>query len=225
MKKQLTFLLLITLSLISCNSSSEKIENLQKQIDEQNAELEKQKEELNNKLLESQETIETISSVDMNSESYKKNRIEDIKRWFYDLQSFKMRNCKNKTLVSFDQLGSDSEPMEFENTLKTCNPKDDFQIIEANLNGYEWMEEVNLYKKNNKLFFIFITGGAEGYSYERRYYLNENEALIQEYEKEAENGEEIKGPNKIVKSNLGKDIHRVLSDEFRRINEINKNGR
>jgi len=65
--------------------------------------------------------------------------------------------------------------------------------------GYEWGQEVSIYKRKGKIFFIFVTGGAETWSYEYRYYFDADENLIRHLVKEADYGNEISGPNKEIK--------------------------
>jgi hypothetical protein len=62
------------------------------------------------------------------------------------------------------------------------------------------------------VFFILIKGSSEGYLYERRYYCNQDEKLIQQLDRDGEG--ELKANNTENKENLFKNIKVVLSDEF-----------
>ena len=49
--------------------------------------------------------------------------------------------------------------------------------------------------KNDKIFFVFISGGSDGGDYELRYYCNEDEKIIKELWRSADLGEELTGIN------------------------------
>jgi NADH:ubiquinone oxidoreductase subunit F (NADH-binding) len=63
------------------------------------------------------------------------------------------------------------------------------------------------------VFFVLIKGASEGYVYERRYYCNEDEKLIQQLDREGEGGE-LKANNVENKTDLNKNIKVVLADDF-----------
>lgn len=80
--------------------------------------------------------------------------------------------------------------------------------------GYEWAQEVSIYKRKGKIFFIFVTGGAETWSYEYRYYFDTDENLIRHLVKEADYGNEISGPNKEIKIDAKKKNVNVCAKEY-----------
>ena len=140
-------------------------------------------------------------------------RINDIRAWYSQIQNLGLKNCKQKTRVKYDSFSPETEKMPFDQVASRCKLTDEFELIEGNLSGYEWSYTVHIYKKNQKIFFIFIEGGAESWSYERRYYCDKDENVIRHLEREAEGGEEVRGPQKEMKIN-NQNIREYLKSDF-----------
>jgi hypothetical protein len=140
-------------------------------------------------------------------------RINDIRAWYSQIQNLGLKNCKQKTRVKYDSFSPETEKMPFDQVASRCKLTDEFELIEGNLSGYEWSYTVHIYKKNQKVFFIFIEGGAEGWSYERRYYCDKDENVIRHLEREAEGGEEVRGPQKEMKIK-NQNIREYLKSDF-----------
>jgi hypothetical protein len=146
-------------------------------------------------------------------------RIEEIRNWYTEIQKIGLKNCQTKRKTRFENgLIPESERMPFEQVVKTCKLNEDFDIIKGEFSGYEWAQQVSICKKNGKVFFIFVTGGAESWSYEYRYYFDTDENLIRHLEREAEGGEEISGPNKQIKIDPKKrSVHDCAKDYLKEI--------
>ena len=150
-----------------------------------------------------------------------KSRIDEIRKWYTEVQSLGMKNCQTKRKTEYDRLSLESEKIPFEQVVKTCRLSAEYELTKGDFQGHEWAYEVNIYRKNGKVFFVFVKGGAEGYSYERRYYCDLNENLIKQLEKEADGGAELTGPNKEIKlSTYTKKIHASIPDEFRAVESV-----
>ena len=83
--------------------------------------------------------------------------------------------------------------------------------------------KIPIYKRNGKIFFVFIEGGGEGWSFEKRYYCDEEENVIKHIEREAENGDAITGPQieiEINKSNPN--VRKYVEEDIREIESILK---
>lgn len=150
-------------------------------------------------------------------------RINDNRKWYAEIINLGRSNCKTKTKTSYDSPMPDMEPFAFEQTASSCNLSNDFQLIEAYLNGYEWGNNVHIYKKNGKIFFVFIEGGAESWTFEKRYYCDKDENVIRYLEREGENGDKPNGPQTTMKLNaVNPNIRAYLNSEFKEIAGILK---
>ena len=150
-------------------------------------------------------------------------RINDIRKWYAEVSKKGTSSCKTKTKTSYDSFSPDSEPMPFEQNASACKFANQFELVEANLNGYEWGETIHIYKKDGKIFFVFVEGGAESWTYERRYYCDKDENVISHLEREGENGDQPSGPQTIMKLNTSTpSIRAYLSSEFKEIESILK---
>ena len=134
----------------------------------------------------------------------KEERIQEIKLWYSDIQKIGMQNCETKKRVKYEGFDPESEKMPFDQIVKTCKLDASYELIRGDFSGYEWGYQLTIYKKDSKIFFVLITGGGEGNSFEKRYYCDRNENLIELLENEAEGGEEVKGPGKPTQLNPAK---------------------
>ena len=147
-----------------------------------------------------------------------KNRIIDIKKWYAEIQTIGLKNCKTKKYIKYDNPHSPNEKIPFNQTISVCRLDNSYLIRKGEYHGYEWAEDVFIYSKNEKIFFVFIKGNGEAYSYERRYYCNREEKIVQQLDREADGGEELKGANTENKTNINKDIREIIDlDPFNRI--------
>ena len=142
------------------------------------------------------------------------NRVEEIRNWYSEIQSIGLKNCSSKTYTEYELAYYDEngKPIKtpYNQTIKRCRLTPTYSLYTGDFGGHEWGQSVNVYLRNNKIFFVFITGGSEGYRYEERYYCNDDERVIKELRREADGGEELSGANFEITSNLNKNISSVL---------------
>ena len=143
------------------------------------------------------------------------SRVEDIRKWYSEIQAIGMKNCTSKTYTVYETAGYDDngKPVKYPHnqTIERCNLSSTYSLYDGSFSGDHWGQSVKVYLKNNKIFFVFITGGSEGYSYEKRYYCNDDEKIIKELLKhDGDFVEEPSGVNLEVKTNLNKDIRSVI---------------
>ena len=129
----------------------------------------------------------------------KEERIQEIKLWYSEIQKIGMKNCETKKAVEFDGFDPEAQQMPFDQIVKTCKLDANYELIRGEFRGYEWGYDLSIYKKEGKIFFILVTGGGEGSSFERRFYCDRDENLIELLENQAEGGEDVKGPGKPAK--------------------------
>jgi hypothetical protein len=204
MKQSIQFILIISLFLIGCSQNEEN--------------------KTDKKTLASGNTTETSSekledkSPDKGGEEQNltvDERVEQIRGWYGEIQKIGMNNCKTKRKTRYERgFSSDGEEFPFEQIVKTCNLNDDFELIRGEFSGYEWNQQVSMYKRKGKIFFIFVTGGAEAWSYEYRYYFDKDENLIRHLEREADGGDELSGPNKEKKIDDKKKFVTVCAKDY-----------
>jgi hypothetical protein len=147
----------------------------------------------------------------------KEERIQEIKLWYSEVQKIGMQNCETKKRVKYDSFDLESEKIPFDQVVKTCKLDDHYELIRGEFGGYEWGQQLSIYKKDGKIFFVLVEGASEGWSYTKRYYCDRDENLIQLLENEADGGEEVKGPGKPTQLNPAKpkiqdNITEYLSD-------------
>ncbi len=142
------------------------------------------------------------------------NRVEEIRKWYSEIQAIGMKNCTTKTYTVYETVGYDDNGKQikspYEQTIQRCNLSPIYSLYDGYFTGDHWGQSVKVYLKNKKIFFVLIAGGGEGSSYEERYYCNEDEKIIKELSREADFGEELTGANIEVKTNINKDIRKVI---------------
>jgi len=204
MKNFIFFITILLFFLGSCGGNSENISSKNSHATH-NARSEK--EDLKDGELSKEEEEEKELTVD--------ERVEQIRGWYAEIQKIGMQNCKTKRKTRREQgFSSDGEEFKFEQAVKTCGLNEDFELIRGEFSGYEWGQEVSVYKRKGKIFFIFVTGGAEAWSYEYRYYFDSNENLIRHLVREADGGDELSGPNKEKKIDPKKKNVKVCAKEY-----------
>jgi hypothetical protein len=163
------------------------------------------------------ETPATQAPVVEEKPQTKEERIQEIKLWYSEVQKIGMKNCESKKRVKYDNPFSPDEKIPFDQVVKTCKLDDHYELIRGDFMGYEWSQQLTIYKKDGKIFFVLVEGASEGWSYVKRYYCDKDENLIQLLENEADGGEEVKGPGKETKLDPAKpkiqdNISSYLSD-------------
>jgi len=143
-------------------------------------------------------------------------RVNDIKKWYAEIQAIGLKNCTSKTYTVYEDFGGNEIP--YGQSIQRCNLNPTYTLLNGDFSGHEWAENVRVYLRNGKIFFVFITAGDDGGSAEIRYYCNEDEKIIKELRRSADLGEELTGPNSEVKANINQDIRTVI--DFKRFNRI-----
>ena len=138
-------------------------------------------------------------------------RVLDIKKWYGEIQSIGLKNCKEKTRVALDSFDGETDKMEFVQKIKKCDLNSDYEVLQGEFSGYEWANDINIYKKNGNVFFVFIYWGGEGVNNENRFYFDENQKLIKEIEKSIDY--DCKSVKTEKKENLNKSLLNVFSGE------------
>ena len=201
MKNFIPFITLFLFFLSSCGGNSDDISSKNSSSTENTK---SEKEEITDSELSNEEKELTVDE-----------RVEQIRGWYSEIQKIGMNNCKTKRKTRFERgFSSDGEDFPFEQIVKTCELNEDFELIRGEFSGYEWGQEVSVYKRKGKIFFIFVTGGAEAWSYEYRYYFDSNENLIRHLEREADGGDELSGPNIEKKINAKKKYVKDCAKEY-----------
>jgi hypothetical protein len=152
--------------------------------------------------------------------SASEERIAEIKKCYAEIQTIGLKNCKTKKYVKLDGFNPESPKYSFDQNIQVCQINNNYQITKCSFSGYEWIQDVIIYRKNSKVFFVLIKGNSEGFVYERRYYCNQDEKLIQQLDREGEG--ELSSKITENNENLNKPIQVVLSDTFDEINRAFK---
>lgn len=194
----------------ACSSDNEKLAQMEDELRAQRMENLRLKEKEVQKKQNEQDQPQTFEE-----------RIADIKNWYSQIQKIGMVNCSTKTREKYDGFDDESEQYPFEQIVKTCRLKDEFEVVKGEFSGYEYGYEMSVYKKKGKVFFVFIQGGSEGWSYERRYYCDKEEKLIRHLEREAYGGEAITEANKEMPiKNTDRKIQSYIRDNFEDLNYV-----
>lgn len=153
------------------------------------------------------------SNINAQSSEVFNNRIKDIKKWYAEIQAIGLKNCNSKSYIKYESPYSSEEKankIPFNQTISECILNNTYKLRKGQFRGYEWNEDVMVYFKNGKVFFVFVKGNSEGYSYERRIYCSANEQIIQQLDREADSGEELNKVNKENYRNINKNIREVI---------------
>jgi hypothetical protein len=149
--------------------------------------------------------------------SNNKERINEIKKWYAEIQSIGLKNCKSKKYIKTESLNQESPKFSFEQNIQVCQLNDLYQVTKCNLTGYEWSNDVIIYRRNDKVFFVLIKGTSEGYYYENRYYCDQFEKIIQQLDREGDGVAALKNSSKEIKTNIKTSIKVHLNDVFSEI--------
>ena len=154
-----------------------------------------------------------IGSLNANAQTSNndKARIAEIKKWYAEIQTIGLKNCKTKKYVKME--GADR--WSFDLNIQVCELNNLYQVKKCKFNYIEGDKELIIYRKNSKIFFVFIKGSNERFNYEQRYYCNQDEKTIQQLDREGVDLQKVN--NTENKENLHKNIKLVLSDDFEEI--------
>jgi hypothetical protein len=157
-----------------------------------------------------------IGSFNANAQtsSTTKARIAEIKKWYAEIQTIGLKNCKTKTYLKSDENVM-IEKSSNEQKIQVCQLNNLYQVTKCQFTFIDGDKEVIIYRKNRTVFFVLIKGSNERFYYEERYYCNQDEKIIQQLDRVEEDG--LKSNNKENRTNLNKDIKLVLADEFAEI--------
>jgi hypothetical protein len=157
-----------------------------------------------------------IGSFNANAQnsSANKERIAEIKKWYAEIQTIGLKNCRTKKYVKYIEL-SPTVKYPADQKIQVCQLNNLYQVTKCQFTDHERDDEVIIYRKNSKVFFVLIKGSSLGFVNERRYYCNQDEKLIQQLDREGEG--ELAVNNTENKENLYKNIKVILSDEFAEI--------
>jgi hypothetical protein len=114
------------------------------------------------------------------------SRILEIKKMYAEVIKLSKPNiskqCKKgkKTFYEGDfEIGTIEEGRSrVEQTAERCHISKEYTIYKAKFSGHEWYSDIIYYLKNNKIFFAYLSAGAESCIYEYRVYYDLNENII-----------------------------------------------
>jgi hypothetical protein len=152
-------------------------------------------------------------------------RVAKIKEWYSSIQSMiNLSKCENVQRIKYEQDGFNDYgiEMEFQQDVRICNVNNEFEVLNGSFRGYESSYQISIYKRYGKIFFVFINGGSEGYSFEERYYADNQEILIKHLIKEAYNGDRLPTQNTEVEVKDKQLIKDKISDQLDDVNWVLK---
>jgi len=86
----------------------------------------------------------------------------------------------------------------FEQSVSTCVLNDTYKLIRAEFSGYEWNDNISIYKRKDKIFFIFIESIGGSSYWEQRYYCDNDENVIKILKKEGDMSSELDEENEEI---------------------------
>jgi hypothetical protein len=117
----------------------------------------------------------------------KNERVQQIKKMYAEVNELLKNNneetCTSAKEIVTDKFSPESEEIPFEQTYQTCRLAKGYDVALADLSGYEWGSSYTIYRFNSKIFFAFISSGAEACATETRVYFDTNENPIKVLEK------------------------------------------
>lgn len=150
-------------------------------------------------------------------------RITEIKKMYAEVNelSLKKKDCFSGKKTEYDSFDEASEKIPFDQTAEKCKLGNNYVTISASLNGYEWNSNVSYYYKNDKLFFVFISNGAEACMVEYRIYFDENQKIIKLLEKSNNcDGGDLKNNNEITDAKEFDETMQLIDQNKIKIDEI-----
>ena len=155
------------------------------------------------------------------------SRILDIKKMYGEVNKLSNANtskqCKTGTNTSYEGFDENSEQVPFEQTAELCHISKEYSTYRAKFCGYEWASETIFYLKNNKIFFVFQSTGAESCSDEYRAYYDINGKIIKILNKSNEcNGDTPSISSEIKDKEEMKRIQIDINSDFSKVVEMIK---
>lgn len=135
------------------------------------------------KIKEIQDWIDGINDVRQEIDDVEP-RIQDIKRWYAEVEKVKTKNCITREKVKEETFYASAEKIPVNQSVEICQINEQFDIITGDFRGIHWSYTVSIYRRDNRAFFVFINGGSESVSYQNRYYFDSNEELIRQIDTE-----------------------------------------
>ncbi|MFN6040217.1 MAG: hypothetical protein ACK452_17225 [Bacteroidota bacterium] len=87
-------------------------------------------------------------------------------------KNVKAEDCKSGSVIEYDRLSLESEEIPFTQTANFCKFPKGYAMYSAVFSGYEWGSSCEIYLKNDRIFFAFVSNGAEACLEEKRIYYN-----------------------------------------------------
>jgi hypothetical protein len=156
----------------------------------------------------------------------KTGQLEEIKKMYLEAIDLSKKNkeCFSGKKIEYEGFDDNSEKFPFEQTVEKCKLQNNYVTITADLKGYEWSSKVNYYYKNNKLFFVLVSNGAEACIVEYRIYLDENEKIIKLIEKSNDcEGGELNNNSEITDASEIDETNQLIEQSKNKIDEILNN--
>jgi len=131
------------------------------------------------------------------------SRVLEIKKMYSEVKALetniKIINCERNSINQKDKIGPPNE--NYNQTFENCHLPLEYSYLRSNRLAWEFGSETFVYKKNNKIFFIWSTYGTVCQSLEYRIYFNENQKPIKFLKKINSDcsGEEKENVNLLVK--------------------------
>lgn len=119
----------------------------------------------------------------------KEQRIDVIRKMYTEaqrlIQDNKEAKCSKGNKPNYESFNPESEKVKFDQPMKKCILPKNYTVYEASFNGYHWYENIFIYLKKEKVFFVFFKSGGEGCETEDRIYFDEMGNIIRYLEKTA----------------------------------------
>ncbi len=115
-------------------------------------------------------------------------RIKEIKKMYTETNSLisKKKECISGKIIEYEGFDENSEKFPFDQIAESCKLENNYKTISASFNGYEWNCNMSYYLKNDTVFFVLMSTGAEGCISEYRIYFDSVGEIIQLLEKSNE---------------------------------------
>ncbi len=159
-----------------------------------------------------------ISNTHAQSTKGNKIQLDSIKKWYSEIQSIGLQHCIKKSIFESSEFATGSEPLRYEQIVSKCAINAKYSVIKAEFKGHEWASNIYIYLRFNSVFFVFIQGANESYSYENRWYCDASENIIEE--RLMRHDERSSVPEIENKLYYNRNIRSHLSEDFVKINSI-----
>jgi len=148
-----------------------------------------------------------------------KSRVIEIKKWYNEVESKGYNDCKTLEYLEYQYDYAFDKKKPYVQILSHCKIENKYSVKKGEFTGHHYRIYITLYYRNNKIFFAFVEGGEESYSYENRFYCDANEKIILELHRDSDEYQPITSENKEVRDNIGKKLHTIIDiTSFNRLN-------